>query len=419
MKEKYKILVLSDHALSTSGVGCQTRFLLEGLIKKNKWTFRQFGAAIKHTNYDTVQVNPDFIIKPIDGFGDRNLIIQSIISEEPDAIFIFTDPRFFTWLFEIEDEIRDVCPIVYWHVWDNYPFPEYNDPIYRSTDLINCHSHMTYQMVSEKHPEKTNFIPHSLPEEIFFPIGRSEIKQYRRDVLGEGSENKFVLFWVNRNARRKRPNDVLWSWKLFLEKLEANGGDRNDAVLLMHTDPRDNEGPNLLETASVLNLTDSVVFSNQRIEFEKMNILHNISDACINISYAEGFGLATLEAMNCAKPIIATKTGGLTRQVVDHRDESENGVALEVRCKSLVGSQGVPYIYEDYIDVNEAAEAIYKLYSMPRKEREELGQKARRYALSEFGYQKTIDEWDRTMEETIRNFKEKTAKRWTLEEVGS
>jgi glycosyltransferase involved in cell wall biosynthesis len=123
--------------------------------------------------------------------------------------------------------------------------------------------------------------------------------------------------------------------------------------------------------------------------------------------------------MNCAKPIIATKTGGLTRQVVDHRDGSENGVALEVRCKSLVGSQGVPYIYEDYIDVNEAAEAIYKLYSMPRKEREELGQKARRYALSEFGYQKTIDEWDRTMEETIRNFKEKTAKRWTLEEVGS
>ena len=103
MKEKYKILVLSDHALSTSGVGCQTRFLLEGLIKKNKWSFRQFGAAIKHTNYDTVQVNPDFIIKPIDGFGDRNLIIQSIISEEPDAIFIFTDPRFFTWLFEIED----------------------------------------------------------------------------------------------------------------------------------------------------------------------------------------------------------------------------------------------------------------------------------------------------------------------------
>ena len=30
---KKKVLVLSDHALSTSGVGCQTRFLIEGLIE--------------------------------------------------------------------------------------------------------------------------------------------------------------------------------------------------------------------------------------------------------------------------------------------------------------------------------------------------------------------------------------------------
>ena len=126
MSKKYKVLVLSDHALSTSGVGNQTRFLLEGLIKKNKWTFRQFGAAIKHTNYETVQVNPDLIIKPIDGFGDRNLILQALVAEKPDALFIFTDPRFFTWLFEIEDEVRQVCPIVYWHVWDNYPFPSFN-----------------------------------------------------------------------------------------------------------------------------------------------------------------------------------------------------------------------------------------------------------------------------------------------------
>ena len=77
MEKKYKVLVLSDHALSTSGVGCQTRFLLEGLIKKGRWSFRQFGAAIKHANYEPVEVNPDFIIKPIDGFGNRNLIMQA------------------------------------------------------------------------------------------------------------------------------------------------------------------------------------------------------------------------------------------------------------------------------------------------------------------------------------------------------
>ena len=119
------------------------------MVKKGKWSFRQFGAAIKHTDYNVVQVSPDFIIKPIDGFGDRNLIMQALIAEKPDALFIFTDPRFFTWLYEMEDEVREVCPIVYWHVWDNYPFPEFNMTVYEATDLINCHSHMTYTMVKE------------------------------------------------------------------------------------------------------------------------------------------------------------------------------------------------------------------------------------------------------------------------------
>jgi len=416
MSEKYKVLVLSDHALSTSGGGCQTRFLIEGLLKKNKWSFRQFGAAIKHTSYDIVQVNPDFIIKPIDGLGDRNMILQTLITEQPDAVLIFTDPRFFIWLFEIEDEIRQLCPIAYWHVWDNYPFPEYNRPLYESTDLINCHSHMTYEMVKKEFPERTNFIPHSLPEDIFYPLSDQEIKRYRREVLGPDSENKFVLFWVNRNARRKRPNDVLWAWKKFLEK-SGNFGKKSDCILLMHTDPNDSEGPNLLETASSLGIKDSIVFSNQRLEFEKMNVLHNMSDACINISYAEGFGLATLEAMNCGNPIIAAKTGGLTRQVVDHRDGSENGVALPIRCQTLVGSQSVPYIFEDYVDVDETADAILKIYKMTKEERKALGQKARDYALSEFSYQKTIDLWDQTLENLILERREKPLRRWDIQEV--
>ncbi len=417
MEKKYKVLVLSDHALSTSGVGCQSRFLIQGLVEKNHWSFRQFGAAIKHNNYDVVQVNPDFIIKPIDGFGDRNLIMQALITEKPDVLFIFTDPRFFIWLFEMEDEIRQICPIAYWHVWDNYPFPEYNKPIYEATDLINCHSHMTYTMIKEEFPEKTNFIPHSLPEDIFFPLSDEDVEAYRQQVLGPDSKDDFVLFWVNRNARRKRPNDVLWAWKLFLDRIEKEGKDKSSPKLLMHTEPTDQEGPNLLETAKGLGIIENVIFSNQRVEFEKMNVLHNISDACINIAYAEGFGLATLESMNCGNPIIAAKTGGLTRQVVDHRDGTENGVALDIKCQTLVGSQSVPYIYEDYIDVHEAADAIYKIYSMTKEERKSLGQKARNYALSEFSHQKTIDEWDRTLLKLIDDYKNKKNKSWSIEEI--
>tara|TARA_R110001583_G_scaffold5598_25_gene30207 strand:+ start:17763 stop:19007 length:1245 start_codon:yes stop_codon:yes gene_type:complete len=412
---KKKILVLSDHALSTSGVGVQTRHLINGLLSQfpGEWSFRQFGAAIKHDDYSVRVISPDFIIKPTDGFGTPELLRQTLATEKPDLLLIFTDPRFFDWLFAMEDEIHQVCPIAWWHVWDNYPYPDFNKTYYQATDLINCHSHLTYEMVGEHFPEKTNFIPHALPEEIFYALSKEEIAESKNQIMGPAAKDDFTVFWMNRNARRKRPNDLLWAWKIFMDKLKSEG--KSDAKIILHTEPHDPEGPNLAATSQHFGLSDSVIFSTDRIDFGKLNVLHNITDCCINISYAEGFGLATLEAMQCGKPIIALKTGGLTRQVVDHRDGSENGVALEVDYRTLVGSQTVPYIYEDYSKAESTAEALYKLYSMPKEEREILGQKCREYALSEFSYEKTIDLWHVTMTETIDNWKSKY-QRWALEE---
>ena len=417
INKKYKILMLSDHALSTSGVGCQSRFLIDGLIKKGCWSFRQFGAAVKHENYNTVFISEDFIIKPIDGFGNRELILSTLVSEKPDLLLIFTDPRFFTWLYEIEDEVRKVCPIAYWHVWDNLPAPTFNRYIYEATDLINCHSYLTYEMVKSMFPDKTNFIPHALPEELFFKLPKQEIEKYRQQILGSEKKDDFILFWVNRNAKRKRSSDVIWSWSKFVEKAKNINGEKFKATLLMHTDPNDVEGPNLLAVAEHFGVSDSIIWSNNRIEFEKMNILHNISDACLNISFAEGFGLATLEAMQCGKPIIATKTGGLTRQVVDHRDGSENGVALSVDFQSIVGSQSLPFIYEDYSSIDTISDGIMKLYLMSKEDRDNLGEKARQYVMSEFNYQKTVDRWHETLLDLLKNYDTIKDNRWSIEEV--
>lgn len=410
---KKKILILSDHALSTSGVGTQTRHLVMGLLQKGGWSFRQFGAALKHTNYDTVAINEDFIIKPIDGFGDRNLLRVTLATEKPDAILIFTDPRFFTWLFEMEDEIHQVCPIVWWHVWDNHPIPEFNRQMYEATDLINCHSYLTYEICKSMFPEKTNFIPHAVPDQVFYPLPENELKNWKSQLLKDGRSDHFVGFWNNRNARRKRPADVIESWKLFLDKLQEKHGHKK-ATLIMHTDPLDQEGPNLIEVSKMLDVEKNVTFSTERIDFEKMNILYNIADFTLNISFAEGFGLSTLEAMTVGKPIVALKTGGLTRQVVDHRDGSENGVALPVEIKTLVGSQQVPYIYEDYVSNETVANGIMKLYDAGPDGRKFLGEKAKSYVSSEFSMQKTIDAWHESLNKLIDDWKSKKQKNWSV-----
>ena len=406
---KKKILVLSDHALSTSGVGTQTRHLIEGLIKKGDLTFRQLGAAVKHSDYRTAIINEDFIIKPIDGFGNPEMLRILLSTEKPDALLIFTDPRFFTWLYEMEDEIHQVCPILWWHVWDNYPFPAFNNHFYEATDAINCHSYLTYQMCKSNFKDKTNFIPHAVPEEVYYPLSENKIKHLRSIMLPKSKRDHFIISWVNRNARRKRPGDLLLSFRIFLEMLESEHGHQN-STLLLHTDPLDKEGQNLYEVAAQQGLENNIIFSTDRISFDEMNNLYNISDCCINISLAEGFGLGTLEAMQTGTPIIAAKTGGMTRQVVNHLDHSENGVALPIEMKSLVGSQHVPYIYEDYVKQETVAQGMMKLYEMGHEKRKEIGEKARTYVLSEFSYQKTIDLWHESIMDTIKNWKSRYKK---------
>ncbi len=413
--KKKKIIVLSDHPLAPSGVGVQARFLIEGLIKTGKYSFRCLGGAIKHSNYDTMAVNEDFIIKPVDGFGNKDILKSILYAEKPDAIFLFTDPRQFIWVWEMADEIRQICPITYWHVWDNDPYPKFNFPWYESTDLINCLSYKTYELVKPNFPDKTYYIPHAFPKYVYYPLPEEQIKQLKKQHFGDKAE-WFKVLWVNRNATRKMPADLLDSWKMFLDQLEKDQGHRK-AVLIMHTEPNDPEGPNLLAVSEQLKIQNNVWFSTQRLQFSDMNILHNITDCCVNISKNEGFGLSTMISMMCGKPIIALKTGGMTRQVVDHRDETEHGVALNSVKRCLVGSQLVPYIYEDFCDTKELALAFRKIHDLTSEEKKTLADKNIAYVNYEFNFDNVVKQWDETLEKTINNFKNNKNKKWKLKKL--
>src|SRR3990167_7174007 len=407
--------MLSDHQCSPSGVGMASYHLINGLLATGDYSFRCFGGALKHGNYDVLKISDDFIIKPIDGFGNKELIRVALASEKPDALFLFTDPRFFSHIFDAEDEIHQVCPIVYWTIWDNYPTPVFNKVLYQSCDLLNCISWITYDMIKTMCPEKTNYIPHALPKNTYHQLPDDEQKKFKTMLLGKDREDHFVGMWVGRNAKRKRPNDLLEAWKIFLDKLELKHGHRK-ATLVLHTDALDQEGPNLFATCEYLGIINNIFFSKHRLELEQMNVLHNISDFGINISLNEGFGIPTLESMQCGKPIIAVKTGGETRQVVDHRDGSHNGIALDIDTKSLVGSQQVYYIYEDYVSAENVSNAILQMYEFGPEKRKALGQKAKEYASYEFNYDKMVADWDRTLKDTISNWKSRY-KPWICKEL--
>lgn len=144
--EKKTILLLSDDLRLHSGIGTMSREFVIGTSDVFNWF--QLGAAIEHPDKGKIidvseDVNKELgidhayvRIMPWSGYGDPFVLRYLLESVKPDAIIHFTDPRFWQWLYSMENEVRRVCPIIYYAIWDDAPFPNYNFLSYASCDMI-------------------------------------------------------------------------------------------------------------------------------------------------------------------------------------------------------------------------------------------------------------------------------------------
>lgn len=402
-----------------SGVGLQTKYFIEALLKSGKFSVISIGGAIKHQSYQpirTQEFGDDWTIFPVDGFGDPNMIRSILRSEKPDILWFMTDPRFYGWLWNMANEIRALVPMVYYHVWDNYPYPTFNKPFYDSNDVIVSISKLTDDIVRTVSPEvECHYLPHAIPEDSFYPLPDDEIKKARKAHFPNMKEDAMLVFWNSRNARRKQPGAIIWWFKQFLDRV---GHDK--AVLLMHTNPKDPNGPDLEAIVKELKLDNgSVLFSNQAVSPEHLRLMYNMADVTISASDAEGFGLSTLESLNCATPIVVPRTGGLQDQVTDGKETF--GVMIEPAAQYVIGSQEVPYIYEDKISGNDFVQALCNMWFKPAVDRKKLGLKGREHALNNFSFKKYQDRWVEIMEKVYNERgswdNRKNYDRWSLKEV--
>ena len=419
MSKKLKIFVISDHPFSPSGVGTQTRYMVEGLLQTGDYSFVCFGGAMKHNDYKpqkTETYGDDLVIYPVDGYGTQESVRSILRTERPDILWFMTDPRFFPWLWEIEDEIRTLVPMVYYHVWDNYPYPVYNRVWYESCDSVVAISKVTQDIVKNVAPNvHSEYLPHAVVPEYFHPLQDDEISELRK--RSDVDEDEFVVFWNNRNARRKQSATLIFWFKKFLDRI----GNKK-AKLIMHTDPKDINGPDLNSVIMHLKLTNGqVMFSTNRLEFKQLASLYNIADVTVNISDAEGFGLSTLESLSCGTPIIVNMTGGLQEQVTD--GEEWFGVGIEPSSKAVIGSQEIPFIYEDRINEDDFVDALEKLYNMSKEERKEIGMKGLNHVEKKYNFNEYIERWNQILRDIHeRNGSWETRsgyQRWHLDEVKS
>tara|TARA_R110000737_G_scaffold348069_1_gene381111 strand:+ start:1898 stop:3160 length:1263 start_codon:yes stop_codon:yes gene_type:complete len=415
---KKKILVISDHPLAPSGVGTQTKYVIETLLATGKYKFICLGGAVSHKDYQPQRISPwedDWIVFPVKGYGSQEVIRSAIFNEKPDIIWFMTDPRFYEWLWTMENEVRAHVPMVYYHVWDNYPLPTYNKKYYESNDVIASISKVTHDIVNNVAPNVENhYVPHAVDSDIFLPLPDTDITELKNKQFGE-DDNRITFFWNNRNARRKMSGSLIFWFNEF-----ANEVGPDKVRLLLHTDPKDPNGQDLNEIISSIDGADGrILISKEKVSPTVLASMYNMADCTINISDAEGFGLATLESLACQTPIIVNMTGGLQEQVTD--GEQWFGIGIQPSSKAIIGSQQVPYIYEDRISKEDFIAALKSIFNMTHGERKLLGMKGRNHVIKNYNFKNFQKQWVELIDSVIENHgsweTRKGYKPWSIKEI--
>lgn len=410
--KKTKILVLSDDFRAASGVAHMTRQMVTGLIKTGRYEFVYLCGAIKHPDYRPIRLEEfgdALTLIPVQGYGSDALLRTIIHEHRPDVLWFMTDPRYYEWLWFISNEFRPQVPMVYYHVWDNYPVPDYNRKFYLSNDVVVSISKLTEDIVKTTTPEVRHvYLPHAFDLDVFKRLPKNDVDALRKKSFGD---KKFVCFWNNRNAGRKQSGTLIFWWAKFLEMVG-----RENTVLLMHTEPKDPVGQDLEAIIQHLGLTNGeVIFSNQKLDHRDVAMLYNISDVTTTISYAEGFGLSVGESLCCETPVIAVKTGGITDQMTDGKDAF--GWLLEPTVTCVVGGQDIPYINEDRISEEQFLNALLDAYNTPKERLDEIGAQGRAYMEKSFNAKDYVPAWDKVFQDVMNDFgswPNRNYQRWTV-----
>jgi glycosyltransferase involved in cell wall biosynthesis len=416
--QRKKILFICDDIRMHSGVATMSREIVLGTAQHYNWV--SIAAAIDHpeagkrldlsqaTNQETGLTDSSVVLYPNNGYGNADLIRALIKAEKPDALFFFTDPRYYDWLFAIENEIRKQIPMIYINIWDDLPAPLYNRAFYESCDTLLAISKQTKNInemvLGAKAKDKIiTYVPHGINEKQFYPIeNQDELKETKKKIFGD-KEFDFTVFFNSRNIRRKCISDLMAAHKLFLDSLPKEKADK--VALILHTQPVDNNGTDLYAVRELLfGKNSNVFFSDGRIDTPELNRLYNIGDVTVLPTSNEGWGLALTEAMMAGKMIIANVTGGMQDQM---RFEDENGNWIDFTSEfpsnhfgkykkhgewavpvfpnnmSLVGSPTTPYIWDDKLDFRELTQAIQSVYELSSEERKAKGLKAREWVTSD------------------------------------
>jgi len=338
-----KILAFTDAPTFPTGVGHQLHNIIKyGSRADDDWVVVHPPRSPRAGETKNVRVGKSVVklVNSPKGYADDAAFVMSLVEQErPDALVIFTDPWAYLpfmqqlsyWIIE-----RNL-PLIYYHVWDNYPSPLYNIPFWmtcnatigismKSTiNILIAKKYVADHHIKMYRSPEVMYLPHAVEPDVFRKMDRKKARAFVKELTkGKIQDEDFLVLYNNRNISRKNLMDSVYAFLVYAKNYNPN------AKLLIKTDavvPVGTDVPAFLADVGwmfdaefarshIVFITNDEIFSSREsgLSREEIALLYNASDIVLQLSSNEGFGIASLEASLCGAAVIATMTGGIADQ---------------------------------------------------------------------------------------------------------
>lgn len=353
-QRKLRVMFCSNSPTANSGYSIQMQELLpfirdEGFpVGMVAFYGYEGGNPAEFVGYEGIKMYP----RMGDVWGSDGMIAHGQ-DFKADVMFSLQD----AWVLDTNNlkKIRNYIPIV---PIDHDPVPAIILEKLRQAYRIVTYSKFGYNELKRVGLNST-YIPHTVNTEIFKPMDQGVI----RDKLGLPRDAYiFGMVAANKdNPPRKSFQEAMDAFKEFLNK-------RPNALMYFHVQVEQAGGFPILSYARFLGIEKQVFFTPlypmlYHMDKKDMAEIYNSFDCLLMPSTSEGFGIPTIEAQACGKPVIVNDFTALPELVLSGKT-GEHCRVLHKRWDNLMSYVGVP-------DPRHLFDLMERVYRYDKKEVEE------------------------------------------------
>lgn len=332
----------------------------------------------------------------------------------PEYVISFRDP----WVdrFIYESPLRKYFRWIYMPTCDGIPFDNNWINAFQNADGLLTYSNWALEELKKfKNINLLGCAPPAAEKDIFKPMDTKQVKK----MFGI-NENIYIVGTVMRNQERKLFPSLFENFRKFLDQVPQDR--RGKIKLLCHTSYPD-VGWDLPKLLIEHNVEDNVYFTqicsdckqifvskwsgpcrhcpmcnSDKILFpspslgisrEQLNLIYNAMDFYVQYASMEGFGMPQLEAAYCGIPLAATNYSAMSSvvQEVGGHPINISGFYYEAATHRRIA---VPD-HDDFISI------LNKMINLTEEEHLLLRSNTRSMALQNFNYDKSIEMWDKAI----------------------